>query len=351
MGVSIDRLKECLSYDPCTGLFVWIKPSSRRVHVGDVAGNKMAHGYITIRIDGCAMLAHRAAWAITYGVWPTHEVDHINRIRDDNRIVNLREATRSLNARNSPARVTNRLGVKGVRKKYNRYIASIWVDGRANVIGRYNTAEKAGAAYEAARADIIKRTSTPIMTDVNSEQTFYGKQLVKAIAARPSIDELHKRFDYHSDGRLTWKSSPCSSVAAGSEVGTPNSDGYLVTTIGGFRIFVHHIVWAMHHGWIDTPSTIVGYINGIRRDNRIENLYLTTRKALKACQPPTRANPTGVRGVQMRNGKFRVAIMDRGRNTYLGRFATIEEAKKVYEEAHIRIHGHPSVPHNALLTE
>lgn len=75
-------------------------------------------------------------------------MDHINGVRDDNRISNLREATGAENCRNRKKRRNTRYA-KGVTVKYGRFLARIWVRGKRICIGRYDTEEEAHAAYVA----------------------------------------------------------------------------------------------------------------------------------------------------------------------------------------------------------
>jgi hypothetical protein len=82
-----------------------------------------------------------------------HEIDHINLIKDDNRICNLREATRTGNVRNVGVKKHNKLGVKGVRRHLqspSKFEASITVNGKRIYLGLYKSVEEASAAYAAA---------------------------------------------------------------------------------------------------------------------------------------------------------------------------------------------------------
>ena len=90
-------------------------------------------------------MAHRLAWFYTYGKWPNHEVDHINGNRLDNRIANLREATRSQNE------FAAKKG-KGIRwePKRKKWLARIGVNWKQINLGRYATREEALAAYKKA---------------------------------------------------------------------------------------------------------------------------------------------------------------------------------------------------------
>ena len=155
--VTLAQLEELLNYEPETGLLRWkVKRGNgvgtARSSIGDVAGTLNAHiGYLVINIDGTAYGAHRMAWALFHGVWPfSHQIDHINRNKADNRIANLRAATNSTNKYNIPARSHNRLGIKGVCLTPNgTYSARTKVDGKTINIGNFPTAEEARAAYNA----------------------------------------------------------------------------------------------------------------------------------------------------------------------------------------------------------
>src|SRR5262245_16202028 len=92
------EVREALDYDPATGEFVWKIRASRNVWPGDRSGSVDAKGYRRIEIGGSCFLAHRIAWLLAYGDWPTGELDHINGDPADNRITNLR--TRAQNQAN-----------------------------------------------------------------------------------------------------------------------------------------------------------------------------------------------------------------------------------------------------------
>ena len=67
---------------------------------GQVASSVNALGYGRVKINGKSVLAHRLAWALHYGEWPDGAIDHINGIKTDNRLCNLRLATRAQNQQN-----------------------------------------------------------------------------------------------------------------------------------------------------------------------------------------------------------------------------------------------------------
>jgi hypothetical protein len=152
MKMTAERLRELFTYDPETGIFVR-RISRRRARAGDVAGC-MSHGYVVISIDCRMHLAHRLAWLYVHGVWPSGEIDHINRVRSDNRICNLRDTTRPENAQNKPVQRNNKSGYRGVSKykQTNFWQARIKTNGRQIYLGHFATPEAASAAYAAAAA-------------------------------------------------------------------------------------------------------------------------------------------------------------------------------------------------------
>jgi hypothetical protein len=119
-------LRVMFSYDAETGTLTWLvrlsshyarrgheRPMSR-AHVGRVAGSLLPNGYMNISVKGERLMVHRVVWAWCYGAWPAGQVDHINHVRSDNRIVNLRDVSASENQRNASKRSGNLSGVVGV---------------------------------------------------------------------------------------------------------------------------------------------------------------------------------------------------------------------------------------------
>lgn len=160
MTLTAERLRELFSYDPETGIFV-CRVSRRRARAGDVAGH-ISHGYVAIPIERRIYLAHRLAWLYVHGVWPSGEIDHINRIRSDNRMCNLRDATRAENAQNKPVQRNNKSGYRGVSqyKKTSFWQARIKTNGRQIYLGHFATPEAASAAYASAAA--VMHTHNPL---------------------------------------------------------------------------------------------------------------------------------------------------------------------------------------------
>ena len=115
----------------------------------------MPSGYIGVLIGGKRYLAHRIAWALTYKTWPEQQVDHINGIKTDNRIGNLRLATNAQNGKNYGVNKSNTSGIKGVSwcKQTQKWRAMIKVDGRSVCKGRYADKQDALTARHAAEVE------------------------------------------------------------------------------------------------------------------------------------------------------------------------------------------------------
>lgn len=151
MTITAECLRSLLSYEATTGNFVWLRKRGR-AEVGSIAGGIEPDGYRFIRINGRKYCAHRLAWLFVNGEWPDNEIDHINGLRSDNRIANLRQATRSQNGANTKLPTTNSVGLKGVcfHKRNRRFQATIGLNGAKKHIGYFATANEAHAAYKAA---------------------------------------------------------------------------------------------------------------------------------------------------------------------------------------------------------
>jgi hypothetical protein len=148
-GLTADRLREVLAYDPETGEFTWREPGfGRRLDLRAGCASK-SRGYVVIRVDGRLFFAHRLAWLFMTGEWPADQVDHKNNRRADNRWMNLRPATVSQNNHNRSVLSRSTSGVKGVSRTRSRWRASVRVNGRTIVLGHHDTKEAAAAAYRA----------------------------------------------------------------------------------------------------------------------------------------------------------------------------------------------------------
>jgi hypothetical protein len=151
---TFNELAAALAYNSETGVIAWrvsrgnLRNGNSCVKSGDRAGWLAHNGYRIIEFDGARYQTHRLAWLFSFGMWPGHDLDHINGIRDDNRITNLREATRSQNNGNSKLSRRNSSGLKGVSPDpRGGFRAQIAKDGVRKFLGRFASVDEAHAAY------------------------------------------------------------------------------------------------------------------------------------------------------------------------------------------------------------
>ena len=142
--ITQDRLKSLLAYSHDSGEFRW-RIKRPRCTLGCVAGTPSYHGYIVIKLDGVSYKAHRLAWLYETGVWPIAEIDHINRVRNDNRFSNLRLATRFSNCQNRVKPENAHSKHIGVSRSFNgkRWRAYIDFNGKRRTLGVFDTETQA----------------------------------------------------------------------------------------------------------------------------------------------------------------------------------------------------------------
>jgi hypothetical protein len=145
--ITKEAISERLAYDQETGLFTW-KVCRYASNIGKITNSQDASGYVQIRVRGTTCKAHRLAWLMVHGKMPKGQIDHINGIRNDNRIANLREVNNAINCQNKRSPLpSNKLGVLGVRYHRGAYTASIQLNKKQHHLGRFKTLDEASAAY------------------------------------------------------------------------------------------------------------------------------------------------------------------------------------------------------------
>lgn len=156
--ITQDELKQILHYDIETGIFIWKKKIGAKTAVGSVAGT-ISRGYRKIMLNYKLYSAHRLAWLYIYGEFPKDLIDHINGIKSDNRMCNLRQATQSQNLQNQKKSHKNSLtGEIGVHihhyAKKKKFVAHIRVNGKQKTLGYFLTKKEASDAYLKAKREL-----------------------------------------------------------------------------------------------------------------------------------------------------------------------------------------------------
>ena len=156
--IAPELLRKLLRYEPETGKLFWLyrsremfkkeqpfKSWNTRFCGKEALTSRNANGYMHGHVTSTKVLCHRVIWALVHNAWPNGEIDHINGIRDDNRIANLRVVTVSINQRNAKLKSHNTSGHVGVCRDESRdkWIASICVNGKRKTLGRFDKIEDA----------------------------------------------------------------------------------------------------------------------------------------------------------------------------------------------------------------
>ena len=123
---TIEELQQTFAYDPNTGIIKWNRKTTRKTKKGKIAGSR-SNGYINIQFNKTCYYAHRLAFLLHTGQWPSKQIDHINGVKDDNRWMNLRLATMRENHMNIKKQSNNTSGHKNVHfcKTRNKWIAKV----------------------------------------------------------------------------------------------------------------------------------------------------------------------------------------------------------------------------------
>ena len=146
-------IQEYLDYNSDTGIFIWKKSPSKKVKKGSIAGF-MQNGYVAITFNGELQYAHRLAWLFSYGKFPDNVIDHINGIKTDNRIDNLRDVTYAVNNQNQQkghsGSKSGKLGVNWNSSK-NKWVAKIGLNGKQRHLGYFDDVDEANDMYQKAK--------------------------------------------------------------------------------------------------------------------------------------------------------------------------------------------------------
>ena len=148
--ITAEELKKHLSYNPETGVFLRLTASGGKSKVGHPAGFLSDMGYLCIGINRKTYKAHRLAFLYVNGEWPIGDIDHINGIKNDNRITNLRDVSHQVNGFNQRnAHSHSKSGILGVHwdQRTQKWRAQIKLHGKKKHLGLFQTAEEAHSMY------------------------------------------------------------------------------------------------------------------------------------------------------------------------------------------------------------
>ena len=151
---SQEKLLELFDYKD--GDLYWKEKIRTSIDLSKPAGCIEKNGYRRIQIEGKIYRAHRLVWKYHYGKDPKEFIDHIDGNKTNNNIENLREATNQQNLFNTGPSKNNKLGIKGVSKNGNKYIARIEINGKSKYLGMFNTIEEARLVREEAEEKYFK---------------------------------------------------------------------------------------------------------------------------------------------------------------------------------------------------
>lgn len=153
--ITQSELKEQLNYDSETGIFTRLISNHKKYKIGDIAGYLNKRGYVSIRLNSISYRAHRLAWLYMTGKFPIYDIDHINGIKNDNRLVNLRDIEHFKNCQNLlKPKTNNTTGYLGVSKNKNGYVSFISVKNKPIYLGSFSSKEEASSAYMKARREM-----------------------------------------------------------------------------------------------------------------------------------------------------------------------------------------------------
>jgi hypothetical protein len=154
-GLTQERLKELIHYDPEIGVFTWLvdRGPARK---GALAVCICCEGYLHIRVDGVLWKAHRLAFLYMTGSFPEGFIDHADGDESNNKWVNLRPATQAQNQQNTPRRPVSKSGYKGVCwfSPARMWVAKIQANGTQHTLSYFKCPREAAHAYNKAAIEL-----------------------------------------------------------------------------------------------------------------------------------------------------------------------------------------------------
>lgn len=322
-------LKECFTYSPKTGELFWnTRPPHHFNTVGgqkrfnkQFANKKISHkndqGYICVRLNDHLLRAHRIIWIMEYGYNPGNkDIDHKNRIRDDNRIKNLREKNRRGNNINGNVKKNNISGITGVGwdTKHKLWDVRIRDDnGRRIRFGYFKDLTKAALQ----RYNAEKKYRYITHNDKPSSLLYLEKMGYLTKEKEFSHKELSRTlFIYDNINRhLIWSAAKGSLFNSKSEYlnwykeynrqwvqpsGYDNKRGYYIDCFN-YRFFLAEVIWYYHYGYVTEAD--LAY-----KDNNPKNLHHNNLVEKPFENNPQWNNKLGINGVMKKDGTYKVKL-------------------------------------------
>lgn len=175
--------------------------------------------------------------------------------------------------------------------------------------------------------ELASRQSDQTHGGSNHQRTFW--EVTQMADATLTQERVRQLFDYREDGNLIRRQHVNVNARAGGCVGSVSVRGYVETSVGGKRFYVHRLIFLWHHGVLPPQ---IDHKNGDRLDNRIENL-----RAVSVTQNNWNTSARGTFRVSGRK-RWCAQIYMNGKSTHLGCFDTEEEAHQEYLRAKSKVH-------------
>ena len=310
-------LKELLDYNEETGFFYWKERPNNKMFNSIYAGKQAGHvnnnnGYVRIYVALSSgkrkhYYAHRLAWLYVNGVYPKYVIDHINRVKSDNFIKNLRDCSQRENARNKDFGKYAGISYRGSRNTW--IIQKVEDNGKIKTLGSFKTLEEAKCVYDDlkmnGRGDYVKRK----------------KRIIKTIV---SHSDLISYMHYDKESGIWYKIKKDGTKTPISMKKLTDS-GYHRIGVKNKNYMSHVLAWFYVTGkW---PKGVIDHIDLNRSNNKFSNLREVSN-SLNAHNSRSKIN----RGVyKLPSGNWRASICINGIKNHLGVFSTVEKARETYK--------------------
>lgn len=152
-NLTVDWLREHMACVPETGTLMWKVRGPGRT-VGKPLGSLTAQGYLQVKVDNVIYPIHRVIWFYVHGVWPEHQLDHMDGCKTNNAIANLRDCTAAQNSARRKVRKPEKAPSRGVFPHGPGFVARLHHKGVRHYLGYFSNADDARAAYAAKAKDI-----------------------------------------------------------------------------------------------------------------------------------------------------------------------------------------------------